>query len=155
MLLTEEHSAAAIKRVCGRSNDLTLLQAVLWALFSMAAQDDSEGRCAVYCAHSFGLYLAHPLVLRLWNEWTTRRPQVTYLHLWQMFALVACRRSCDCPVTCLTLRSASIWAAKTVEKNPAKESINAKKETDELKEYKEHPSVDQRITDTLRENYMP
>ena len=37
--------------------------------------------------HSFGLYLAHPLVLRLWNEWTTRQPQVTYLRLWQMFAL--------------------------------------------------------------------
>ncbi|MEF2863819.1 MAG: hypothetical protein U0N76_05665, partial [Eubacteriales bacterium] len=35
----------------------------------------------------FGLYLAHPLVLRLWNEWTTRQPQVTYLRLWQMFAL--------------------------------------------------------------------
>ena len=25
----------------------------------------------------------------------------------------------------------------------------------EIKQYKEHPSVDQRITDTLRENYMP
>ena len=31
----------------------------------------------------------------------------------------------------------------------------AKKKTDEPKVYKEHPSVDQRITDTLRENYMP
>mgnify|MGYP000155195251 CR=1 FL=1 len=30
----------------------------------------------------------------------------------------------------------------------------AKKKTDEPKVYKEHPSVDQRITDTLRENYM-
>ncbi len=29
----------------------------------------------------------------------------------------------------------------------------AKKKTDEPKVYKEHPSVDQRITDTLRENY--
>ena len=31
----------------------------------------------------------------------------------------------------------------------------AKKKTDELRVYKEHPSVDQLITDTLRENYMP
>ena len=31
----------------------------------------------------------------------------------------------------------------------------AKKKNDEPKVYKEHPSVDQRITDTLRENYMP
>ena len=31
----------------------------------------------------------------------------------------------------------------------------AKKKNDETKVYKEHPSVDQRITDTLRENYMP
>ena len=31
----------------------------------------------------------------------------------------------------------------------------AKKKTDELRGYKEHPSVDQLITDTLRENYMP
>ena len=31
----------------------------------------------------------------------------------------------------------------------------AKKRNDEPKVYKEHPSVDRRITDTLRENYMP
>ena len=31
----------------------------------------------------------------------------------------------------------------------------AKKKNDEPKVYKEHPSVDRRITDTLRENYMP
>lgn len=31
----------------------------------------------------------------------------------------------------------------------------AKKKSDERKVYKEHPAADQRITDTLRENYMP
>ena len=31
----------------------------------------------------------------------------------------------------------------------------AKKKTDEPKVYKEHPSVDQRITDTILEKYIP
>ena len=87
MLLTEEHSAAAYKM--GLRPDATiytlLTWAVLWALFSRLPEIPKP--LQFIARHSFGLYLAHPLVLRLWNEWTTRQPQVTYLHLWQMFAL--------------------------------------------------------------------
>ena len=35
--------------------------------------------------HSFGLYLVHPMVLRLWNAWTTHHPPVIYLRLWQLY----------------------------------------------------------------------
>ena len=38
--------------------------------------------------HSFGLYLAHPLILRLWNVFATHHDPVIYLRLWQ-FYLVA------------------------------------------------------------------
>ena len=37
--------------------------------------------------HSFGLYLAHPMVLRLWNVWTTHHDPVIYLRLPQMYLL--------------------------------------------------------------------
>lgn len=87
VLLTEEHSAAAYKM--GLRPDATvytlLTWAVLWALFSRLPEIPKP--LQFIARHSFGLYLAHPLVLRLWNEWTTRQPQVTYLRLWQMFAL--------------------------------------------------------------------
>lgn len=87
VLLTEEHSAAAYKM--GLRPDATvytlLTWAVLWSLFSRLPEIPKP--LQFIARHSFGLYLAHPLVLRLWNEWTTRQPQVTYLRLWQMFAL--------------------------------------------------------------------
>ena len=37
--------------------------------------------------HSFGLYLAHPLVMRVWNEWTVRQTPVIYLKLWQWWGM--------------------------------------------------------------------
>lgn len=37
--------------------------------------------------HSFGLYLAHPLVMRLWSEWTVRQTPVIYLKLWQWWGM--------------------------------------------------------------------
>ena len=87
VLMTEENSAAAYKM--GLRPDATvytlLTWAVLWALFSRLPEIPKP--LQFIARHSFGLYLAHPLVLRLWNEWTTRQPQVTYLRLWQMFAL--------------------------------------------------------------------
>ena len=67
----------------------------------------------------------------------------------------ACRRTGDCGHTVLSAVRRVSGRRKTYKENPAKESIMAKKKTDEPKVYKEHPSVDQRITDTLRENYMP
>ena len=36
----------------------------------------------------FGLYPSHLLVLRLWIEWTTRRPKVMYLRFGQLWLLV-------------------------------------------------------------------
>lgn len=35
--------------------------------------------------HSFGLYLAHPLILRLWNVFATHHDPVIYLRLWQLY----------------------------------------------------------------------
>ncbi len=37
---------------------------------------------------SFGLYLAHPIVLRLWVEWASKQNPVIYLKIGQMYALV-------------------------------------------------------------------
>lgn len=62
-----------------------LTWAVLWALFSRLPEIPKP--LQFIARHSFGLYLAHPLVLRLWNAWAVRQTPVIYLHLWQMFAL--------------------------------------------------------------------
>ena len=87
VLLAEEHSAAAYKM--GLRPDTTvytlLTWAVLWSLFSRLPEIPKP--LQFIARHSFGLYLAHPLVLRLWNAWAVRQTPVIYLHLWQMFAL--------------------------------------------------------------------
>lgn len=87
VLLTEEHSAAAYKM--GLRPDATvytlLTWAVLWALFSRLPEIPKP--LQFIARHSFGLYLAHPLVLRLWNAWAVRQTPVIYLYLWQLFAL--------------------------------------------------------------------
>lgn len=62
-----------------------LTWAVLWSLFSRLPEIPRP--LQFIARHSFGLYLAHPLVLRLWREWTVRQSPVIYLHLWQMFLL--------------------------------------------------------------------
>lgn len=36
---------------------------------------------------SFALYLSHPLIMRLWNEWTIRQDPVIYLRLWQSYLM--------------------------------------------------------------------
>ncbi len=36
---------------------------------------------------SFALYLSHPLIMRLWNEWTVRQDPVIYLRLWQSYLM--------------------------------------------------------------------
>ncbi len=58
---------------------------LLWALCSLP-QDVPRPVRAV-SRLSFGLYLSHPLVMRLWIEWTTRRPKVVYLRFWQLWLL--------------------------------------------------------------------
>ena len=58
---------------------------MLWTLCSRCRTLPAPVR--FIARHSFGLYLAHPMVLRLWNAWTVRQTPVIYLHLWQMFAL--------------------------------------------------------------------
>ena len=87
VLLAEEQSAAAYKM--GLRPDTTvytlLTWAVLWSLFSRLPEIPKP--LQFIARHSFGLYLAHPLVLRLWNAWAVRQIPVIYLHLWQMFAL--------------------------------------------------------------------
>ena len=62
-----------------------LTWAVLWSLFSRLPA--VPGPLRFIARHSFGLYLAHPLVLRLWREWAVRQTPPVYLHLWQLFAL--------------------------------------------------------------------
>lgn len=62
-----------------------LTWAVLWALFSRLPEIPKP--LQFIARHSFGLYLAHPLVLRLWNAWAVRQTPVIYLHLWQLFVL--------------------------------------------------------------------
>ena len=67
VLLAEEHSAAAYKWV---RPDTTVLHAADMDRAVVAVQQaagDSGSRCSFIARHSFGLYLAHPLVLRLWN----------------------------------------------------------------------------------------
>lgn len=48
---------------------------------------DASGAVRFIARHSFGLYLAHPMVLRLWNVWTTHHDPVIYLRLPQMYLL--------------------------------------------------------------------
>ena len=58
---------------------------LLWALCSLLR--DMPRPVRAVSRLSFGLYLAHPLVMRLWLEWTTRQAQVIYLKFWQLWLL--------------------------------------------------------------------
>lgn len=60
---------------------------LLWALFSRMGGVPRPLRAVSRL--SFALYLSHPLVLRLWNEWTIRREPVIYLKLWQSYLMTA------------------------------------------------------------------
>ena len=58
---------------------------LLWTLCSRTQTLPAPVR--FIARHSFGLYLVHPMVLRLWNAWTTHHPPVIYLRLSQMYLL--------------------------------------------------------------------
>lgn len=58
---------------------------LLWMLFSLLHGTPRIIR--EICRLSFALYLSHPLVMRLWNEWTIRQEPVIYLTLWQRYAM--------------------------------------------------------------------
>ena len=58
---------------------------LLWTLCSRTQTLPAPVR--FIARHSFGLYLAHPMVLRLWNVWTTHHDPVIYLRLPQMYLL--------------------------------------------------------------------
>ena len=58
---------------------------LLWTLCSRCRTLPAPVR--FIARHSFGLYLAHPMVLRLWNVWTTHHDPVIYLRLPQMYLL--------------------------------------------------------------------
>ena len=58
---------------------------MLWTLCSRCRTLPAPVR--FIARHSFGLYLAHPMVLRLWNVWTTHHDPVIYLRLPQMYLL--------------------------------------------------------------------
>lgn len=58
---------------------------LLWALFSPPRHVPRP--LHTVSRLSFGLYLSHPLVLRLWIEWTSRWKQPLYLHFWQLWLL--------------------------------------------------------------------
>lgn len=58
---------------------------LLWTLCSRTQTLPASVR--FIARHSFGLYLVHPMVLRLWNAWTTHHPPVIYLRLSQMYLL--------------------------------------------------------------------
>ena len=59
---------------------------LLWPLCSLPRDVPRHARAVSRL--SFGLYLSHLLVLRLWIEWTTRRPKVMYLRFGQLWLLV-------------------------------------------------------------------
>ena len=58
---------------------------LLWALFSLPHHLPRPVRAVSRL--SFALYLSHPLIMRLWNEWTTRQDPVIYLDLWQSYLM--------------------------------------------------------------------
>ena len=58
---------------------------LLWELGSMVRQMPRPVRRLSEL--SFALYLSHPLVMRLWNEWTVRQEPVIYLRLWQSWLM--------------------------------------------------------------------
>ncbi len=69
--------------------DVTLYTLAVWLLlWSLCGRLQSSPKpLRAFCRLSFALYLSHPLVMRLWYEWTTRRTPVIYLRLWQSFLL--------------------------------------------------------------------
>ena len=58
---------------------------LLWTLFSLPHHLPRPVR--VVSRLSFALYLSHPLIMRLWNEWTVRQDPVIYLKLWQSYLM--------------------------------------------------------------------
>ena len=58
---------------------------LLWVLCSLLRDVPRPVRAVSRL--SFALYLSHPLILRLWNEWTTRQDPVIYLRLWQSYVM--------------------------------------------------------------------
>lgn len=60
---------------------------LLWLLCSLTEQPSWPVRALSRL--SFALYLSHPLVMRLWNEWTIRQKPVIYLRLWQSYLMTA------------------------------------------------------------------
>ena len=127
---------------------------MLWTLCSRCRTLPAPVR--FIARHSFGLYLAHPMVLRLWNVWTTHHDPVIYLRLPQMYLLGFGGGLAAAVLLSFLPFGTLLGGAKRTKKTiPNRRFINGKKKNDEPKVYKEHPSVDRRITDTLRENYMP
>ncbi len=112
----------------------------------------SRGPSAQSAGYPLGFTLSHPLVMRLWIEWTTRRPKVVYLRFWQLWLLAFAGGLLIAAVLAI-LPHGSLLGGAPRKKTNKRRARMAKKP--EIKQYKEHPSVDQRITDTLRENYMP
>ena len=88
VLLTAKHFPAV-----GASSlrlDLTLYVFASWLLLWSVFRRLPALRAVRFVSrHSFGLYLAHPLVMRLWNEWVARRETAVYLGLWQRCAMAA------------------------------------------------------------------
>lgn len=58
---------------------------LLWALCTLPRELPRPVR--VVSRLSFGLYLSHPLIMRLWNEWTIRQDPVIYLKMWQRYLM--------------------------------------------------------------------
>nr|WP_297174671.1 acyltransferase [uncultured Agathobaculum sp.] len=58
---------------------------LLWMLFGLVRKTPRP----IYMVSrlSFGLYLSHPLVLRLWSEWAARQRPVIYLRMWQSYLM--------------------------------------------------------------------
>ena len=74
----------SLDEMCIRDSFTSFL--LLWALCSLPRDVPRHARAVSRL--SFGLYLSHLLVLRLWIEWTTRRPKVMYLRFGQLWLLV-------------------------------------------------------------------
>lgn len=71
--------------------DLTVYAFAAWLLlWTLCGTLQTLPRAVAFVGrHSFGLYLTHPLFMRLWNEYAVRRNPVVYLNLWQRYLLTA------------------------------------------------------------------